>query len=62
MNLDRTFCTTDRCENWEYDRRLSYSVIRAAERVGKPIAMADFARTCQDVVPAQQENDNADSR
>lgn len=53
MNLDRTFCISPDCENHKCDRRLSYSVVRAAESRKKDLSMADFTDHCDEYIATQ---------
>jgi len=48
MNLDKTFCSPKDCVNDKCDRWLSFSIVKAAEKVGKPLSMADFSEDCKE--------------
>lgn len=51
---DTDYCMSD-CKNSKCDRMLSYSITKAAEKSGLPIAMSDYSKNCKDYKPKESQ-------
>jgi hypothetical protein len=49
MNINRIFCVSD-CKNYDCDRMLSYSVVKAHERIKRDPCQDDFSEECEDYI------------